>query len=631
MPTLREYVDIGIQRLNSLLNKKPFYFDNVLDMKTSSYLRSGDLVITKGYYVNNDGGNGKYEIVSDNTLINDGGGIIDLEGGLKAKLIIENGSVNIKQFGAREGENVLNNTYIQNALNYAYTANINNVLIPSGTFYVDVSNPIMIPNNTRLHGASYNSIIKANKGTYIENTQDSYNHCKNTIICTGYIYDANSTLEDKNITISDLYIDGNITEDIDLDWYNNANYWNCGYGLFVGYSGNVTVENVIIKNTLGSGIATDRSYNLRFDKCLIDNCGNYNKSTGSKNGISITGITDIKYKPNVITNCIIQNCLDEAIQYAHSPMIITNNYLLNNKDCGIEGDTAFKTDDIDENNRGDCIISNNYIYGNKKGISIGNANNQKVVISNNIIKKCTRFIIDVVQSNGGKVIITDNIMSDLTCTEDYNAFYFQAKSCVFSNNTIYGLTLSKQNFFNFLSDYVVFEGNNIYDLEGASSAVIVSKVVNLTVNNNNFYGTDIGCYRFLVFANKYIKNLTVSNNNIKNINNSIIFSYGIDGLSMISLNVSDNKFINCTSGTWVNVMHFENSSAPTTNNTIEVLNINSNIVYKTDTTKTFQNFVLADQYTTINNLIYYANIVNSNYLTSNEKNIVNTPSNIQGF
>ena len=48
--------------LNSILNKKPYYFNNVIEMKSNNKLKAGDMAITLGYYSKNDGGGAEYLI-----------------------------------------------------------------------------------------------------------------------------------------------------------------------------------------------------------------------------------------------------------------------------------------------------------------------------------------------------------------------------------------------------------------------------------------------------------------------------------------------------------------------------------------------------------------------------------------
>lgn len=91
-------LDIIINKYIS--NKMIRSYNNIEEMKKDTSLFANCKVKTFGYYEANDGGESDYIIVNDDTLTDDGGSVHDLENGLKAKLIIKNGIINIKQFGA---------------------------------------------------------------------------------------------------------------------------------------------------------------------------------------------------------------------------------------------------------------------------------------------------------------------------------------------------------------------------------------------------------------------------------------------------------------------------------------------------------------------------------------------------
>ena len=129
-------VDSSQTNQNNIINKKPYYFNNVANMKAYN-LVAGDMAITKGYYSANDGGGSNYNIVNDNTLVDDGGSIIELNNGLRAKLII-NDKINVEQFGSY-GDSIHNDTNtIQNAINYAKGKNT--VLTFSKKHFAFISN-----------------------------------------------------------------------------------------------------------------------------------------------------------------------------------------------------------------------------------------------------------------------------------------------------------------------------------------------------------------------------------------------------------------------------------------------------------------------------------------------------------
>ncbi len=108
--------------------------DNVATMKTTD-LQTGMFVATGGYYNVNDGGCGVYAIRRATlTDVGNGGSIIILDNGNVAELI-NNGIVNIKQFGA-VGDGVTSDTIsVQNAVNFSEF-----VAFPPGTYLLNTIN-----------------------------------------------------------------------------------------------------------------------------------------------------------------------------------------------------------------------------------------------------------------------------------------------------------------------------------------------------------------------------------------------------------------------------------------------------------------------------------------------------------
>lgn len=70
--TFTDYIPIGAEAENVItkdgesveekLDKKPYYFNTVIDMKNAEFLKQGDMAITLGYYEINDGGGAEYKI-----------------------------------------------------------------------------------------------------------------------------------------------------------------------------------------------------------------------------------------------------------------------------------------------------------------------------------------------------------------------------------------------------------------------------------------------------------------------------------------------------------------------------------------------------------------------------------------
>lgn len=140
--TMSDYIPIGAEAKNVIdedslsisykINKKPYYFNSVADMKNAK-LKNGDCCITLGYYDINDGGGATYririKIESDNE---DNGLIVRINDTLIAELIIDNNLINVKQLGVKEGEDCslkINNYF-------SLTKNFNGLFFPKGQYLI---------------------------------------------------------------------------------------------------------------------------------------------------------------------------------------------------------------------------------------------------------------------------------------------------------------------------------------------------------------------------------------------------------------------------------------------------------------------------------------------------------------
>ena len=145
--TYTDYIPIGAEAKNVdcsdgesveyKLNKKPYYYNSIADMKLDTNLKVGDMVVTLGYYEANDGGRAEYKIIKG-TYTDDGGSIHKLENKLYAKLIQSN-YVNVLQYGIKND----NSSDISEKMNTILNK-YNNIFIPAGNYRV--SNTIFLPN-----------------------------------------------------------------------------------------------------------------------------------------------------------------------------------------------------------------------------------------------------------------------------------------------------------------------------------------------------------------------------------------------------------------------------------------------------------------------------------------------------
>lgn len=129
--TFTDYIPIGAEAQNVStsdgdsvqlkLNKKPYYYNSIADMKADTKLKVGDMTITLGYYSVNDGGGATYKIKTTSTSYYE-----ELNNGLVAELII-NKELIPELFGAYGNGINDDTTSIQRCIDYANSNKIYNI------------------------------------------------------------------------------------------------------------------------------------------------------------------------------------------------------------------------------------------------------------------------------------------------------------------------------------------------------------------------------------------------------------------------------------------------------------------------------------------------------------------------
>lgn len=118
-----------------LAKKKASWYKSVAEMKADVLLSTGMAACTLGYYSPNDGGGATYIIrAKQEADVDDGGSLHELANGLVAELVVENGTVNVKQFGAK-GDGVSDDTErVKIAIKYHVDKRYKLMFV--GTFFV---------------------------------------------------------------------------------------------------------------------------------------------------------------------------------------------------------------------------------------------------------------------------------------------------------------------------------------------------------------------------------------------------------------------------------------------------------------------------------------------------------------
>ena len=237
--TFTDYIPIGADAINIStsdgesvqlkLNKKPYYYNNVAEMKADKKLKVGDMAITLGYYEANDGGAAEYIItnVLDETKYQ------EQIGDLYAELILKDDTVNVKQLGAY-GDGEHDDTYaIQNAINKT-----KNIFIPEGDFLI---RGIKLKDFQTLYGVGTGSVLIA---------ADDANY---------YFVDVSTDTVEGKTTIKNLYI-------------KSKTYLTPVYGIVFEHGSTYTTSNLIIERFGKAGMWCKRQTDSNFNDVVIKLC-----------------------------------------------------------------------------------------------------------------------------------------------------------------------------------------------------------------------------------------------------------------------------------------------------------------------------------------------------------------------
>ena len=112
-------------------------FNTVQEMKAYNYaggeLKEGVYVRTAGYYVNGDAGGALYQISKNSKKTADERKVIELNNGFRAVMIIENNTINVKQYGAK-GDGTVDD---RDAVYAAITSGAKTVVFKKGEYKID--------------------------------------------------------------------------------------------------------------------------------------------------------------------------------------------------------------------------------------------------------------------------------------------------------------------------------------------------------------------------------------------------------------------------------------------------------------------------------------------------------------
>ena len=563
--TFTDYIPIGAEAQNVStsdgdsvqlkLNKKPYYYNSIADMKADTKLKAGDMVKTLGYYEPNDGGGANYYITD----------IEDLKkyqirtNGLFATLIIDE-CVTPEMFGCYGDGSHDDTNNFQICLNQE-----KNIQLNKDKKYLITIN-INLPKNTFIEGNSATIYVdyKGDREHAIRNTNWlNDNEQKNTIYLNNINFYVNSV--SRQVKLIGLTDYDNIT--ITNCQYSNNTAISNGTWFFDIYSNckNITIDNIIVKTLtdneqLLNTCISIREYreNKKTENIRITN------STFIHNGIDETIWIDSWV--GSIENILIENCLVHDKSTTDVTMLwigsntnsAFNNCLINN--CVFIKDklnyAALKIGYLGDEDNGNC---NNFILQNS--ILIAKQSNGSLITTSKystdtIINNC-KILIESIYATFEYGLISNGNLKFKNCEitskppVNFNVTYFwNIKDGIYDCNiNVNGGRCVNE----FINNIINSSIKGLYILFNAQD---ISNDINLNIIN-----CDISVNNQLIsrIAIKTNSNILIKDCNIMQSTEAILHLYEVSGNK-------NTKIINT---------NFENSNLLLTDSVEEVLTISN--------------------------------------------------------
>lgn len=504
--TLQEIISVY---LNS---KAIFGFDNVQSMKDSTNLINGSYAKTLGFYSVNDGGGALYKIIDDNTLIEDGGYIHNLNNGLKAVLITNN-EINLKKIGAKGNDENDDTNYFKLALKIAKEKKINNIYIPSGVYRIYKNIEIDFPINI--------------KGDYSINLENTSLISNNGTILSDFTNDMNKPFfrfynDEKRLNgflLNNIQFIGNKKEHTGI-YFQNIN--------------NARIDNISLYNFNGTGLFLDNVFDTTFTNLIIMDC-NY-----LKNNIPYYSLVLNSTTSDTTNHCHFSGCHIEGGDYL---LYINNSGRLDFENSHIETWSSYNdyinpAIKIDEDTRALSFTAcqfvlqgiNNYLTNNSNITPDDVRYNIEIADITNVNSAIKFNNCDIMSgADGGKAIKSLGSSNRLLINncDFYNlttlSYALNLNNCEFTNNHLLFFNNLKSSKLAGTYFYNSNVKNNIIDIssqfeDNATYSVFTIENTNLEDNNIKYYTkqiyTLIGApYNYKI--SRYNDNVSLTNTNFK--------------------------------------------------------------------------------------------------------------------
>lgn len=434
--------DRDIAEIHNELKKRVYYFDNVASMKSSNDLKSGEYVVTKGYYEKNDGGGASYLIrAKTEEDVDDSGSVHFVGNSLVAELIVKDYVV-LEMFGAK-GNGINDDS---NALIKAISTNKKVIILDKS---YNIATALEINDSINVEGIKNSKLIVNkllfNKNIILKNIDIDLSNSSSNI----------PLYANKKVEIDNISVDGG---ENDFEGLFIVNSYNA--------NGSIIQNSKFINNTDGRcGVSISNIKNFVFKNNHIENIGS--------SAIELFGTCEnCLIDGNTCINCTITSDLSDGVISTYGDyengtqtknLTITNNIIKNT--------STFKHS-IRLNGVDNAIISNNNI------IVTENSNNSVLVF----IQDRTDHEIKVYNSN---ILIENN---------NFNTKNINSAVLITSEEANFNVVI-QGNKFKATSGNFIFFGSSAQKCNGKikimnNSAETTGYIVN---TNNDLNECDIEC------------------------------------------------------------------------------------------------------------------------------------------
>ena len=498
--TFTDYIPIGADASNVnvdgesvqyKLNKKPYYYNTIADMKADIKLKAGDMVITLGYYELDDNGGAKYLIRNKVETDIEDNGSIHFMGNLVAELIIENDTVNIKQFGAIEDGLTDDLLCFQKVLNYINNSNVNTLILNKNKNYlitdkIYITSTNIIGNNATI---KYSLEPTSNLPIYVSGNNFTIENLNVDLGNRSYLASTMRLQNCNNVVIKN----GNYSHSIDV--YSKNKNIKCinlitPFGVMVRELFNNTTENITIENCIIDRPANPDECcwvvsshgtikNVKFMNCEFIHRG------GSENCLAVSAY----YENSITDNVLFENCKFNFSATGFYGMHIAAS---SSENKGTTKNVIFNFCDFEIS----CGENNKYILQNENG---------------NLLFNNCNFVINNSDYYGFNRSIFQNCNIEIDCKK------YSFLLCKLLNSKI---TETRSQYFS--------AGENLIE----NCDITCNGLINII--NTNLYGTDnrtliknskIDVTSETLFqVNNNTGHITIENSEINNISNGTVFS-----------------------------------------------------------------------------------------------------------